>query len=148
MIRSDWNNFENRQDAARKRGKLRGIGCGLSIERAGGCRNPRIRNDRTHNPDRSFRTRICDHTSRNRRAGACSPVLVHRLDGTAQLTTDGTDGSRSAMAHGEAALVAAQQQVLCKAKSPAAEDPEVKVEDLEYAGGIFWGPKVPMLRLL
>src|SRR5204862_216846 len=36
LLRSDWERFENRREEAKKRGKLRGIGCAVFIEPSGG----------------------------------------------------------------------------------------------------------------
>ncbi len=145
---SDWDGFRARRKAARKQGKLRGIGCGMFIEPSGG---GGIKKDEVailfekggiviHNvagpSGQGHETVFPDLVAR------WLGVPVEMVSGKSgdpdgpKLQGNPSVGSRSGMLQGSAFRVAADI-VIEKAKKLAADALEAHAEDIEFADGVF-----------
>ncbi len=146
---SEWDSFEARRAEARRRGRLRGIGCAAFIEPAGAgavateeavikwgdsgnalvyvLAGPSGQGHETVYPEVVGEVFGMDPEKITLRAS--DP------DGPA-LVGEGTIGSRSMMSHGGAA-VAAAREVVRKGMDLAAKDLEVAARDLEFVDGRY-----------
>ena len=145
---ADWAGFPARQDAAARRGRLRGIGCALFIEPSGGVapsdevaltfdadgglllHEVAIASGQGHEtvlPEIVGRVLQIDPERITLRAG--------RQDGPA-LKGGGAFGSRSMMSQGNGGALAADE-VLRKGHALAGEALEASVADIEYSEGVF-----------
>ena len=145
---ADWDGFETRRAASRSRGKLRGIGCAVFVEPAGGV----VPKDEIAI---SFGAEggITIHTvvqSSGQGHETVFPEIVARilqLD-PAQITLSAGDpdglklegggafASRTMMSHGAASLIAARE-IVRKGLALASERLEAAPVDIEFAGGAF-----------
>jgi carbon-monoxide dehydrogenase large subunit len=143
---ADYAGFERRRAAARKRGRLRGIGISNTVERAAspGLEGAEVRFDRSgtaqlivgsvtsgQGHETVFKQIVCD-------ALGLRPEQVHYIWGDTDKLAfgQGTGGSRSSALGGSAVHLAAQK-ILDKAKRIAAHVLEAAVEDVEFADGTF-----------
>lgn len=145
---SDWEGFRARRKAARKQGRLRGIGCGMFIEPSGG---GGIKKDEVailfekggiviHNvagpSGQGHETVFPDLVARW--LGVPVEMITSKSgdpDGP-KLQGNPSVGSRSGMLQGSAFRVAADI-VIEKAKKLAADALEAHAEDIEFANGVF-----------
>jgi carbon-monoxide dehydrogenase large subunit len=144
---ADWCGFAARREAARARGKLRGIGVANAIERSASPGQHEFAEIR-FNPSGSatvfmgtknqgqghetvFRQIVNEHLG-------LDPSQVEYVDGDTDKVAFGmgTNGSRSTVIGGTA-LVMAAQKIVAKAKAIAAHVLEASAEDLEFAAGRF-----------
>jgi len=149
LKRGEWGTFDARRAEAKKRGRLRGIGCAVFVEPAGAGGSPK--------------------EEAMIKFGASGEALLYSLAGPSGqghetvypevvgealgidperitlrasdpegpgLAGEGTIGSRSMMAHGGSLLVAAREAVR-KGTELAAKDLEVAPTDLEFSKGRF-----------
>jgi carbon-monoxide dehydrogenase large subunit len=143
---ADWNGFATRRDAARARGKLRGIGLGYFVEASGGAPTEWARVAMTEEGKARLHVGTFSHGQGHETAFA---QIVHSRLGIAfddvvlvQGDTDvietggGTGGSRSSQMGGVATL-RASNAVLDKARRIAAHMLEAAVADVEVADGRF-----------
>jgi carbon-monoxide dehydrogenase large subunit len=149
LTNSGWKAFQGRREEARKRGKLRGIGCGVFVEPAGAGGSPKeeveIRFGDSGNADifalagpsgQGHETVYPEVAAEV--LGIAPEKLTLRAsdpDGPA-LVGDGTIGSRSMMAYG-GAVAAAAREVVKKGMDLAARELEVAVADLEFSAGQY-----------
>ena len=145
---ADWDGFEARRAEARGRGKLRGIGCAVFVEPAGGV-VPKDEIAITFGAEGG----VTIHTvvqSSGQGHETVFPEIVARilqLD-PAQITLSAGDpegpklegggafASRTMMSHGAASLIAARA-VVQKGLALASERLEAAPADIEFAGGAF-----------
>ena len=146
---SEWNAFEARSTEARRRGKLRGIGCAMFIEPAGASMSPKeevvIKFGDSGNAivyalagpsGQGHETVFPEIVAELLGMDAESIVLqASDPDGPA-LMGAGTIGSRSMMSHG-GAMVLAAREVIRKGMDLAADALEVAASDLEFARGRY-----------
>ena len=142
--------FERRRAAARRRGKLAGIGISNTIERAaaGGFEGAEIRFDKSgavtllagsvnqgQGHETIFKQIACDRLG-------IDPDEVHYIQGDTDqvFIGEGTGGSRSATIGG-AAVAAAAEKVVRKGRQIAAHLLKLGPEDVSFADGVFASPK-------
>jgi len=146
---SDWQNFETRKAESKKRGKLRGIGCGMFIEPSGGGASPKeeavIKFGESGNPV----LHVLAGSSGQGHETVLSEIVAGILGLSAEKITlkasdpdgpaligGGTVGSRSMMSHG-GALAAAAKAVVRKGLDLAAKELEVSAADVEFDDGAY-----------
>lgn len=146
---SEWGAFEARRAEAKRRGRLRGIGCAAFVEPAGAGGAPReeaaIRFGESGNatlyalagPSGQGHETVLPEV-----VGALLGIDPERItlragdpDGP-PLVGEGTIGSRSMMAHG-GALAAAAREVIRKGTELAANALEAAVPDIEFVDGRY-----------
>jgi len=146
---ADWAGFARRRQEAKRRGKLRGIGCAVFVEpsggSAGGPEQAAIRFGESGNPalyvlsgpsGQGHETVFSELVARELGVPVES-VEFHASDPHGpRLTGIGTIGSRSVMAHGSAS-VATARAVVKKALDFAAKDLEVAPTDIEFRDGRY-----------
>ncbi len=149
LARGEWSAFEQRRAEAKKRGKLRGIGCAVFVEPAGAGGAPKeeamIKFGESGNallysmagPSGQGHETVYPEVV-GEALGMDPEKITLRAsdpDGPA-LIGEGTIGSRSMMAHGGSLLVAARE-VVKKGTELAAKDLEVAPTDLEFKQGRY-----------
>ena len=146
---ANWARFPARREAARKTGKLRGIGCAVFVEPSGGSSHGQeqaaIKFGESGNPSlfvlsgpsgQGHETVFADLVAAEFGIDP-ETIDVRPSDPSGpQLTGGGTVGSRSTMAHGSA-LVATARAVVKKGFDLAAQELEAAVPDLEYKEGKY-----------
>ena len=148
LAKADWAGFDARRQAAAARGALRGIGCAVFVEPAGGV-VPKDEVAITFDAD----GQVVLHTvvtSNGQGHETVYPEIVARVlqidparirlsagdpDGPV-LVGGGAFASRSMMSHGAASLLAARE-VVEKGKALAADALEAAAVDIEYAEGAY-----------
>jgi carbon-monoxide dehydrogenase large subunit len=146
---ADWKNFEARRAESKKRGKLRGIGCGAFIEPAGAGGAPKeeamIKFGESGNallyvlagPSGQGHETVYPEVVGEALGIDPESITLRASDPEGpRLVGEGTIGSRSMMAHG-GALVVAAREVVRKGTELAAKDLEVAPNDLEFAKGRY-----------
>jgi carbon-monoxide dehydrogenase large subunit len=146
---SSWANFEERRTEAKRRGKLRGIGCAMFVEPSG--QGPVPKEEALIRFGESGNAEIFTLSgSTGQGHETVYPEIVGEILGLAPetitlrasdpeapaLAGGGTVGSRSTMQHG-GALAATAHEVIRKATELAARDLEVAAADLEFSAGSF-----------
>jgi carbon-monoxide dehydrogenase large subunit len=146
MEMADFAGFQKRRDAAKKRGKLRGIGMANTIERAAaaGFEAAEVRFDRSgsvtlysgsvshgQGHETTFKQIVCDRLGLDPRE-----VRYIQADTDKVPMGEGTGGSRTA-ALGGSAFLGATEKVVAKARRVAAHVLEVDVEDIDFSEGIL-----------
>src|SRR5258705_12472143 len=146
---AEWKNFDARRAESKKRGKLRGIGCGAFIEPAGAGRAPKeeamIKFGESGNaflyvlagPSGQGHETVYPEVVGEALGMDPEKITLRASDPEGpRLVGEGTIGSRSMMAHGGALLIAAREAVR-KGTELAAKDLEVAPNDLEFAKGRY-----------
>jgi len=144
---SDWDSFEKRRRAAKREGKLRGIGLALFLEPSGGMGKEQV----------ELRVEPDGRLSMFSLAGPSGqghetvyPALVADILGVSEDKIDlryndvnapkligvGTFGSRSLISHG-AALAKGAKEIVEKGKALAARHLEVAADDVSFADGQY-----------
>ena len=148
LAEADWAGFETRREEARSRGRLRGIGCAVFVEPAGGV-VPKDEVAITFDPD----GQVVLHTVVTSNGQGHETVYPEIVAGVLQidparirlsagdpegpaLVGGGAFASRSMMSHGAASLLAARE-VVEKGKALAAEALEAAAADIEFAAGAY-----------
>jgi aerobic carbon-monoxide dehydrogenase large subunit len=149
LAQGEWKTFESRRAEARKRGKLRGIGCAVFVEPAGAGAAPKEEAMIKFGESGSAVLYSLAGPSGQGHETVYPEVVGEALgmdperitlrasdpDGP-KLVGEGTIGSRSMMAHGGSLLVAARE-VVRKGTELAAKDLEVAPSDLEFRQGRY-----------
>jgi carbon-monoxide dehydrogenase large subunit len=147
---ADVKGFKARKSAARKLGKIRGLGISNTIERAGAAsfEGAEVRFDRSgsvtllsgsnnqgQGHETIFKQLVCDRLG-------LDPKDVVYIQGDTDLVAfgEGTGGSRSATMAGSAFHVATQA-IVDKARKIAAHNLKVDESDLKFEDGVFSTPK-------
>jgi carbon-monoxide dehydrogenase large subunit len=144
---SDWAGFEKRRKEAKKRGKLRGIGCAAFIEPSGGLGQEEIAIK--FNMDglidlfslcgpsgQGHETAFPDLVAAVLGIGSDRIRLRYSDPDGPQLVGTGSFGSRSLISHGGALTVGARE-VVKKGLDLAAKEMEVAASDVEFADGNY-----------
>jgi carbon-monoxide dehydrogenase large subunit len=143
---ADWQGFEERRKAARRRGKLRGIGLAYYVERCGGGLEERA--ELRINPAGEVTVLIGTQSNGQGHETAYAQIVEDKLgipfdkvrvvqgDTDVIATGRGTGGSRSLPVGGNAVVVAADH-VIAKCKRIAADMLEAAEADIEFDGGTF-----------
>ena len=145
---ADWAGFEGRRAEAAARGKLRGIGCGVFVEPAGGV-VPRDEVAITFDADGGVRVHNVTHSSGQGHETVFPEIVatvlgldpaniaLHQGDpeGPA-LFGGGAFASRSMLAHGAATAVAAHE-IVRKGMALASNALEASAADIEYTAGAY-----------
>ena len=146
---SEWESFEARRAEAKRRGRLRGIGCAAFIEPAGAGAAPKEEAVIKWGDSGNALVYVLAGPS-GQGHETVYPEVVGEVFGMdpekitlrasdpegPALVGDGTIGSRSIMSHGGAA-VAAAREVVRKGMELAAKDLEVASKDLEFVDGRY-----------
>jgi aerobic carbon-monoxide dehydrogenase large subunit len=146
---ADWTGFARRREEAKRRAKLRGIGCAVFVEPSGGsagtAEQAAIKFGESGNPalyllagpsGQGHETVFSELVAREFGIPVES-VEFHASDPHGpRLTGVGTIGSRSVMAHGSAS-VATARAVVKKALDFAAKELEVAPGDIEFRDGRY-----------
>jgi carbon-monoxide dehydrogenase large subunit len=147
----DWAGFERRKAAAKRRGKLRGIGFAIFIEPSGILAPPPVveevafRFSSSGNLDvyamagpsgQGHETVFPEIIAEIIGVDAESITLRHNDPDGPPLRGMGTAASRSTMAHGGAMVVGAQE-IIRKGAELAGKDLEVAAQDLEFVRGRY-----------
>jgi carbon-monoxide dehydrogenase large subunit len=152
LVESDWDSFPARRAEAASRGRLRGIGCAVFVEPAGGVA-PKDEVAITFDPDGGPEGSIVLHTvvtSNGQGHETVYPEIVARVlqidPARVRLSAGDPEGpvlvgggafaSRSMMSHGAASLLAARE-VVEKGKLLAADAMEAAPADIEFAAGSY-----------
>lgn len=149
LKQGEWSGFESRRAEAKKRGKLRGIGCAMFVEPAGAGAAPKeeamIKFGESGNallyvlagPSGQGHETVYPEIVGETLGMDPEKITLRASDPDGPpLVGEGTIGSRSMMAHGGALLVAARE-VVRKGAELAAKDLEVAPTDLEFAKGRY-----------
>jgi len=149
LARGEWKTFESRRADARKRGKLRGIGCAVFVEPAGAGGAPKeeamIKFGESGNallyslagPSGQGHETVYPEVVGEALGIDPEKIVLRASDPRGpMLIGEGTIGSRSMMAHGGSLLVAARE-VVKKGTELAAKDLEVAPTDLEFSKGRY-----------
>ncbi|MFN2645091.1 MAG: xanthine dehydrogenase family protein molybdopterin-binding subunit [Burkholderiales bacterium] len=146
---ADWAGFDRRREESKRRGKLRGIGCAVFVEPAGGSaggpEQAAIKFGESGNPSlyvlsgpsgQGHETVFTELVAREFGIPA-ETIEFHASDPHGpKLQGVGTIGSRSVMAHGSAS-VATARTVIKKALELAAKEMEVAPSDVEFRDGRY-----------
>jgi carbon-monoxide dehydrogenase large subunit len=144
---SDWDGFEARREAARKEGKLRGIGLALFLEPSGGMGKEQVE-IRVGSDGRLAMYSLAGPSGQGHET--VFPALVADILGfpaerielryndvaAPKLVGVGTFGSRSLISHG-AALAAAAREIVEKGRKLAAGEFEVEPADVAFEQGRY-----------
>jgi carbon-monoxide dehydrogenase large subunit len=146
---AEWATFESRRTAAKRRGRLRGIGCAVFVEPAGAALSPKeevaIRFDGSGcalvyalaGPSGQGHETVFPEIVAEVLGLDAARVTLRASDPAGPpLVGGGTIGSRSVMSHG-GAMVAAAREVIRKGLRLAADQLEVAEADLEFVSGRY-----------
>ncbi len=149
LKQGEWSTFETRRTDAKKRGKLRGIGCAVFVEPAGAGGAPKeeamIKFGESGNallyvlagPSGQGHETVYPEVVGEALGMDPEKITLRASDPEGPpLVGEGTIGSRSMMAHGGALLMAAREAVR-KGIDLAAKDLEVAPTDLEFLKGRY-----------
>ena len=149
LAKAEWKGFESRRAEAKRRGRLRGIGCAVFVEPAGAGGAPKeeamIKFGESGNallysmagPSGQGHETVYPEVVGEALGMDPEKITLRASDPDGpQLIGEGTIGSRSMMAHGGSLLVAARE-VIRKGTELAAQDLEVAPTDLEFGRGRY-----------
>jgi carbon-monoxide dehydrogenase large subunit len=144
---ADWRGFEKRRRAARKTGRLRGIGCALFLEPSGAVGKEEIRIEIRSDGRLALLSNAGPSGQGHETvfpalvAGvlglpAAGIDLCYNDDSAPQLAGTGSFGSRSLISHGSALSLGAHE-IVRKGRELAAHDLEVNTADLVFEAGHY-----------
>ena len=146
---SDWDGFKLRRRESKKRGKLRGIGCGMFVEPSGGGGVPKDQVAVLFQPDGDIVLHNVTGPSGQGHETIFPDMIAQWLGLDAERVTlkpgdpegptlvgNPSIGSRSTMSQGSAYKVAADV-IIEKARKLAADALEANVDDLLFADGVY-----------
>jgi len=146
MEKADWPGFAARRAAAAKRGRLRGIGLAMYIERCGGGNGDTI----TLKIGGDGKATVISGMQDNGQGHVTSfkQVLSEKLgidaetidvvQGDTDIVPNGLTGGSRFLAIGGVAAIAAADETIVKGKETAASMLEAAAADLEYRDGKYW----------
>ena len=145
-----WDEFEARRRSAKKKGRLRGIGCALFLEPSGGAGKEEIRIEITREgklvllsnagpSGQGHETVFPDLVADILGLPADTIDLCYNDAATPRLAGTGSFGSRSLISHGGALTIGAKE-IIRKARDLAAKELEVGAQDLTFEDGQFRVP--------
>ena len=146
MKRADWAGFPARRDVAAKRGKLRGIGLAMYIERCGAGNGDTITlkvggegkvtvisgmQDNGQGHITSLKQVVSD-------ALGIDEAEIEIVQGDTDIVPNGLTGGSRFLAIGGVAAIAAANEAVAKGKESAASLLEAAAADIEYRDGKYW----------
>ena len=146
MKRADWPGFAERRAAAAKRGKLRGIGLAMYIERCGAGNGDTITlrvggegkvtvisgmQDNGQGHITSLKQVVSD-------ALGVDEAAIEIVQGDTDIVPNGLTGGSRFLAIGGVAAIAAADEAVAKGKESAASHLEAAAADIEYRDGKYW----------
>ena len=146
MEKADWADFPARRDAAAKRGRLRGLGLGMYIERCGGGNGDTVTvkiggegrvtlisgmQDNGQGHITSFKQVLSDSLGIDADA-------IEVVQGDTDIVPNGLTGGSRFLAIGGVAAIAAGEEAVGKGKETAASLLEAAAADVEYRDGKYW----------
>ena len=146
MKRADWPGFAERRAAAAKRGKLRGIGLAMYIERCGAGNGDTI----TLRVGGEGKVTVISGMQDNGQGHITSLIQVvsdalgvdeaaiEIVQGDTDIVPNGLTGGSRFLAIGGVAAIAAADEVVAKGKESAASHLEAAAADIEYRDGKYW----------
>jgi len=146
MEKADWPGFAARRAAAAKRGRLRGVGLAMYIERCGGGNGDTI----TLKIGGDGKATVISGMQDNGQGHVTSfkQVLSEKLcidaetidvvQGDTDIVPNGLTGGSRFLAIGGVAAIAAADETIVKGKETAASMLEAAAADLEYRDGKYW----------
>jgi carbon-monoxide dehydrogenase large subunit len=146
MQKADWAGFAARRDAAAKRGRVRGIGLAMYIERCGGGNGDTI----TLTIGGDGKATVISGMQDNGQGHITSfkQVLSEKLgidaetievvQGDTDVVPNGLTGGSRFLAIGGVAAIAAADEAVAKGKETAASLLEAAAADIEYRDGKYW----------
>jgi carbon-monoxide dehydrogenase large subunit len=146
MERADWNGFAARREAAAKRGKLRGIGLAMYIERCGGGTGDtvtvKVSGDGKVTALSGMQDNGQGHVSGlkqilSERLGIDADV-IEVVQGDTDVTPNGMTGGSRFLAIGGVAAQTAADEAVAKGKDTAGSLLEAASADVEYRDGKYW----------
>jgi len=149
LKQGEWSSFESRRAEAKRRGKLRGIGCAVFVEPAGAGAAPKEEAMIKFGDSGNALLYVLAGPSGQGHETVYPEIVGETLGMDPEKITlrasdpegpplvgEGTIGSRSMMAHGGVLLVAARE-VVRKGHELAAKELEVAPTDLEFSKGRY-----------
>jgi aerobic carbon-monoxide dehydrogenase large subunit len=146
---SRWSDFPKRRDEAKRRGKLRGIGCGMFLEPSGSGASPREEAAIKFGDSGNATLYVLSGPSGQGHETVFPEIVAEILGMPPEkialrasdpagpaLMGGGTVGSRSMMSHG-GALAATARAVVKKGLDLAARELEVAADDIEFKDGKY-----------
>jgi len=146
MERADWAGFPARRAAAAQRGRLRGIGLGMYIERCGGGNGDtvtlRVRGDGKITLISGMQDNGQGHVTGfkqvlSARLGIDADA-IEVVQGDTDVVPDGLTGGSRFLAIGGVAATAAADEAVAKGRETAASLLEAAAADVEYRDGQYW----------
>jgi carbon-monoxide dehydrogenase large subunit len=145
MQKADWAGFGARRDAAAQRGRLRGIGLAMYIERCGGGNGDTI----TLKVDEGKVTVISGMQDNGQgHVTSFKQVLSEKLgvdaetievvQGDTDVVPNGLTGGSRFLAIGGVAAIAAADETVARGRETAANLLEAAAADIEYRDGSYW----------
>jgi carbon-monoxide dehydrogenase large subunit len=146
MERADWAGFAARREAAAKRGRLRGIGLAMYIERCGGGNGDTITlkiggdgkatvisgmQDNGQGHVTSFKQVVSEKLG-------IDAETIEVVQGDTDIVPNGLTGGSRFLAIGGVAAIAAADETIAKGKETAAGLLEAAAADIEYRDGRYW----------
>ena len=146
MEKADWAGFPARRDAAAKRGKLRGLGLGMYIERCGGGNGDTVTvkiggegkvtlisgmQDNGQGHITSFKQVLSDKLG-------IDAESIEVVQGDTDIVPNGLTGGSRFLAIGGVAAIDAADEAVGKGKETAAGLLEAAAADVEYRDGRYW----------
>ncbi|MCC6608102.1 MAG: xanthine dehydrogenase family protein molybdopterin-binding subunit [Burkholderiales bacterium] len=146
MERADWADFAARREAAKARGRLRGLGLAMYIERCGGGNGDTITvridgggkvtlisgmQDNGQGHGTTFRQLLSDRLGIDAEA-------IEVVQGDTDIVPSGLTGGSRFLAIGGVAAMAAADEAVDKGKDAAAGLLEAASADVEYRDGRYW----------
>jgi carbon-monoxide dehydrogenase large subunit len=146
MEKADWAGFAARRAAAAKRGRLRGIGLAMYIERCGGGNGDTITlkiggdgkatvisgmQDNGQGHVTSFKQVVSEKLGVDAEA-------IEVVQGDTDIVPNGLTGGSRFLAIGGVAAIAAADETIAKGKETAAGMLEAASADIEYRDGKYW----------
>lgn len=146
MQKADWAGFAARRDASAKRGKLRGIGLAMYIERCGGGNGDtvtvQVRGDGKVVALSGMQDNGQGHVSGlkqilSERLGIDADA-IEVIQGDTDVTPNGMTGGSRFLAIGGVAAQSAADEAVAKGKDAAGSLLEAAAADVEYRDGKYW----------
>jgi carbon-monoxide dehydrogenase large subunit len=146
MESADWRGFSGRREAAAKRGKLRGLGLAMYIERCGGGNGDTI----TLKIGGEGRATVISGMQDNGQGHVTSlkqvvsdslgidADAIDVVQGDTDVVPNGLTGGSRFLAIGGVAAIAAAGEAVAKGKETAASLLEAASADIEYRDGRYW----------
>ena len=146
MQKADWAGFAARRAAAAQRGRLRGIGLAMYIERCGGGNGDtitlKIRGDGKATVISGMQDNGQGHVTSFKQVLSeklgIDADTIEVVQGDTDIVPNGLTGGSRFLAIGGVAAIAAADETIAKGKETAASMLEAAAADIEYRDGKYW----------